>query len=544
MVDFGQNFAGWTRLKLSGQPGQTITLRFAEDVYPDGTIYTANLRGANPADRYLCKGGGMETWEPRFTYHGFRYVQITGLTNRPGPETLTGIVAHSGGPVTSTFASSSPLLDRLYQNVLWSQRSNYFETMTDCPQRDERYGWVGDAHFFLASSAYNQNGASFFTKWFLDCVDTQNPKTGNISNGAPGNRPGAGNAQLDWSAAMMITPWTIWQRYGDAGPIRQNYPALRLYLTQWEKFATQVNQFEAANRKGAPPYRIIGDWVSIEQGTSKEFIGRVLGYLLSTQMAACAEITGHADDLRTFTDLAARFRAEIIRQHIGADGTVTGDTQTAYAYVTRYGLYAPSQAALIREKFRQRMIADHHGVRTGFHGTANLLQGLSTIGLSDQAARTVLNEEFPGWGCMVKRGATTIWEHWDGKHADGTFPSAWMNSFNHYTFGGCGEWLMGYLVGLQNDSPGFKCVRVEPSIIPSLEWVAGSFESPYGTVSNRWERKNGRLTMRLVIPPNSTGRVILPATVRNLRLEQKPISAPTGTGIMVTSGTHHFSWDE
>jgi alpha-L-rhamnosidase len=538
VVDFGQNFAGWARLKLTGKPGQTIYLRFAEDIYPDGTIYTANLRGANPADRYICKGGGVETWEPRFTYHGFRYVQITGLSEKPTPETLTGIVAHSGGPITSKFDSSSPMLNKLYQNIQWSQRSNYFETMTDCPQRDERYGWVGDAHFFMATSAYNQNGASFFNKWFLDCVDTQNPKTGNISNGAPGNKPGAGNAQLDWSAAMMITPWMIWQRYGDPQPIKDNYPALRLYMSQWEKFASQVNRFET-QAKGPAPYQIIGDWVSIEKGTTREFIGRVLGHMLSKQMAAFAEIVGKPDDVRTFTDLAARFRDEIIRKHIAADGTVTGDTQAAYAYITRFGLYDPTQENLIRGKFQQRMTTDKHGVRTGFHGTGNLLQGLTAIGLGREAADTILNEEFPGWGCMVKRGATTIWEHWDGKHADGTFPSPKMNSFNHYTFGGCGEWLMAYLVGLKNDSPGFKSIRVEPTIIPGLTWASGSFESPYGTVSNRWERKGGNVTMRLIVPPNCTAEVVLPA-VANLKHSGGGDSSLKNIG----SGIHDFSWKE
>jgi alpha-L-rhamnosidase len=539
IVDFGQNFAGWARLKVNGKSGQTLYLRFAEDIYPDGTIYTANLRGANPADRYICKGGGTEFWEPRFTYHGFRYVQINGLTEKPTPETLTGIVANSGGPITSHFESSSPMLNRLYQNVQWSQRSNYFETMTDCPQRDERYGWVGDAWFFMASSAYNQNGSSFFTKWFLDCVDTQNPKSGNISNGAPGYKPGAGNAQLDWSAAMMVTPWTIWQRYGDSQPIKDHYPALRLYMTQWEKFAKQVNQFESKG-KGPPPYKIIGDWVAIEKGTTREFIGRVLGYLLSTQMAAFAEIAGKPEDIRTFTDLAALFRNEITGKHIAKDGTVTGDTQAAYAYVTRYHLYNAEQEPLIREKFQQRISTDKHGVRTGFHGTGNLLQGLSAIGLPQEAGKTLLNEEFPSWGCMVKRGATTIWEHWDGKNADGTFPSAKMNSFNHYTFGGCGEWMMGYLVGLRNESPGFKTVHIEPTIITGLEYAAGSFESPYGTISNRWERKNGHISMQLTIPPNSTANIVLPTTAKNITHQGDPVFSLKNVG----SGAHRITWRE
>ncbi len=257
-------------------------------------------------------------------------------------------------------------------------------------------------------------------------------------------------------------------------------------------------------------------------------------------MAAFAEIAGKPEDVRNFNDLAARFRTEIIRKHIAADGTVTGDTQAAYAYITRYGLYDPAQESLIRGKFQQRMLADKHGVRTGFHGTGNLLQGLSSIGLDEDAATTILSEKFPGWGCMVKRGATTIWEHWDGKNADGSFPSAKMNSFNHYTFGGCGEWMMGYLVGLKNDSPGFKSIRVEPTIIPELAWAAGSFESPYGTVSNRWERKGGNVAMRLVVPPNSTADVILPAAAGNIRNQGSSLLSLKTLG----SGVHEFTWKE
>ena len=547
VVDFGQNLAGWARLQVSGQAGQNIYLRFGEDLNSDGTIYTDNLRSCNPADRYICKGGGVETWEPRFTYHGFRYAQIVGLTEKPASSTLTAIVAHSGGPITSTFDSSSPMLNRLYQNVQWSQRGNYVETMTDCPQRDERYGWVGDAHFFMATSAFNQKGASFFTKWFLDCVDTQHEKTGNISNGAPGYRPGAGNAQIDWSAAMMIAPWTIWQRYGDAQPIRDHYEALRLYMTNWQKFAQQVDVHEQNKSKGEAPYKIIGDWVSLEHGTTREFIGRVFGYRLSLQMTDFARITGHDADVATFTALASHFRDEVIHKHIAPDGTVTGDTQTAYALVSRYHLYEPAQEPLIRAKFQRRMQADTNAVLTGFHGTGNLLQGLTDIGLPAEAGKTVLNETSPSWGGMVKLGATTIWERWLGKSANGTYFSPAMNSFNHYTFGGCGEWMMGWLVGLRPESPGFKLVHVEPTIIAGLDYAAGSFESPYGRVSNRWERRDGRITMQLVIPPNSSAHVVLPPGAKQITLQGQPIGAPLANGqatANLASGTYGFAWAE
>ncbi len=525
VIDFGQNFAGWTRLQVSGAKGQTIYQRFGEDINADGTVYTANLRGINSADRYICRGGGNEMWQPTFTYHGFRYVEIHGLRAAPTSETLTGIVAHSGGPITSSFDSSSSMLNRLYKNIQWSQRSNYFETMTDCPQRDERYGWTGDAWFFLASSAYNQNAASFFHKWFEDCVDTQNPKSGNISNGAPGNKPGAGNASLDWSAAMMVTPWTLWQRYGDTRAIEEHYDDLRLYMTQWEKLIDQLSDRPARGKGGK--YKIIGDWVSIEKGTSKEFVGRILGWKLSRMMVDFAAIVGNTQDEKSFAALAQRYRNQILDLHLQADGKVTGDTQCAYAYVARLGLFEPKQEKRLRQQFHKRMETDQFTVRTGFHGTGQLLQGLTEIGLVDDAARTILNEKGPGWGAMVTRGATTIWEHWDGKKADGSFYPPKMNSFNHYTFGGCGEWMMSYLVGLKPESPGFKTIRVQPVIIPGLKFAEGSFESPYGAISNRWQRDGDTVQMQLVVPPNSSARVILP-------------SGETTVG----SGKHQFTWKQ
>jgi len=320
---------------------------------------------------------------------------------------------------------------------------------------------------------------------------------------------------------------------------------LRLYMTEWEKLAEEMD----AQPRNPDSFqgRILGDWVALEKGTTREFIGRVFGWRLSRQMADFARITGHDDDVRTFTDLAGHFRAEVITKHIASDGTVTGDTETAYALVCRYHLYAPAQEKLIRDKFEKRMQADHYAVLTGFHGAGNLLQGLTDIGLPADAAKTILNEEPPSWGGMVKLDATTIWERWKGKNADGTFFSPSMNSFNHYTFGGCGEWMMGWLVGLRAETPGFKVVHVEPTIIPDLAWAAGSFESPYGTVSNRWERKDGRITMRLVIPPNSRARVVLPEMAKDLRLEGQPVAdSPAGEprNLVVGSGHHEFRWSE
>ena len=238
-----------------------------------------------------------------------------------------------------------------------------------------------------------------------DCLDSQNPQSGNISDGAPKYGPGVtGGAQIDWSAALIVTPWTIWRRYGDAQPITEYYDELRLYMTLYEALPDQMAAWE--KNGGARPYRIIGDWVAIEKGTTLEFIGRAVGYMLSQHMTDFARLTNNAKDIETFTKLAARYRQEIIDKHIAPDGKLNPDTQCAYAYVTRYGLYMPEQKAAIRANFQRRMEADSHTVKTGFHGTGNLLQALSAMGLNADASKTVLSEKSLGWGAMVRRGAT------------------------------------------------------------------------------------------------------------------------------------------
>ena len=341
----------------------------------------------------------------------------------------------------------------------------------------------------------------------------------------------------------------IWQRYGDAQPIEDRYAALRLYMTQWQKFATQVDKAKngkAKSKKGKSDYRIIGDWVALEKGTSREFIGRVFGYLLSRHMAEFARITGHDGDVRTFTDLAAHFRAEVIRKHIAPDGTVTGDTQTAYALVCRHHLYEPAQEQLIHEKFHQRMLADKYAVLTGFHGAGNLLQGLTAVGLATDAGKTILNEVPPSWGGMVKLGATTIWERWEGKSADG-FYSPKMNSFNHYTFGGCGEWMIGYLVGLRQnrrDSRSFTSNR--RSFRDSLGRRPASSRL---TAPSRIVGSAKTATLRCVWSFRPTAQ---PASscrpkprILHSRVAESPCRQPADDPeVLVKSGRHEFSWAE
>lgn len=536
LVDFGQNFGGWVRLNVKGSAGQMIYLRMGEDLNSDGTLFTENLGTINPSELYICKGGGgVETWEPRFAYCGFRYVQVAGLTEAPTTDTFTGIVAHSGGPITSTFDSSSPLVNRMFQNVLWSQRSNFFEIMTDCPQRSERFGWNGDAHFFMPSAVYNQNNASFFIKKFQDCLDTQK-SSGEIGNGSPGHNPGAGgNAALDWGAVLMSVPWEVWQRYGDPQPIIDNYDSLKAYMGLWQNFA------DAVDNNG--DYRIIGDWLSSEAHPSKAFLGRVFGYQLSTQMAAFAKLAGKPADEVTFTNLAAHFADEVRSMHIAADGTATGDMETSYANIGSTGLYTPQQKPAVMDKFQQRLATDKYGVYCGFNGVGKLLPALTSMGLIKEASKVLVNTNYPGWGNMVSLGATTTWETWGAKTAPGVYSG---KSMNHFTFAGYGEWLMGNLVGLRAESPGYKVVHVEPTVIPDLSWASASFMTPYGVVSNRWDKQAGGISMDLTVPPNSSANVVFPLDALDITQQGQPVTGTNVNGqvnLAVESGLHHFFWN-
>ncbi len=501
---FDQNMVGWCRFRFHGKPGQTIELQHGEMRNPDGTVFLGNLlvvsRHRIQLDRYTFRTDQVETYEPRFTYHGFQYVEVRGLTEKPDLDSLTGVAVNSDCPEVGRFTCSEPLLTRLAENILWSQRGNYRGVPTDCPQRNERCGYTGDANFFMRAAVFNMDVAAFFNKWLVDvCEDSQMPD-GHFADHAPTFGPGDG-PNVGWSDGGIICPFEIYRTYGDTRVIRDHYAAMKRnldYLTRNSKddlFTGKVGN---------------GDWLSAQGGADKAVIGTAFAAFDFRLMAEMAEAIGETGDAAAFRERAAKMSTAFATAYIAADGSIKNSSQSGYALAFTMGLVpAPMKEAMTTRFVEEMRKFDFHP-RTGFIGTPRLLPGLHLAGQDDAAYKALLTKTSPSWLYPVTVGATTIWERWDawdGKHARGG-----MNSLNHYSFGAVGEYLFGMVGGIQPDAPGYQKIKIAPAIRDGLTWVNTRYDSIRGRIVSNWKRETGKLTMDVTIPANTTATVFVPAT--------------------------------
>jgi len=389
VLDLGQNIAGFARLRVQGQRGQRITLRFAERLDPDGALYTANLRQARCTDTYVCAGDGVEVWQPRFTFHGFQYVEVTGLAEPPTEATITGIALSSLAPAAGSFACSDPMLDRLWSNVVWTQRANFIDVPTDCPQRDERLGWTGDAQVYVRTATLNADVQAFFTKWLQDLADAQRAD-GQFPMVAPLIVAGDDGGPA-WADAGTIVPWAMWKVYGDRRLLARQYP-------------TMVRFVEFCERRSVddvlPPaeFHCFGDWLSIDAPTPKALIYTAY-YAHSVDLTRrAAEVLGEHDDAERFAALHARIRDAFTRSFFDGEGRVTNDTQCGYVLALAYDLLEGDLRTRAAEHLIANIEARGHHLSTGFIGTKDLMLVLSDIGRSDVAWRLLMNDTFPSWG--------------------------------------------------------------------------------------------------------------------------------------------------
>jgi len=499
VFDMGQNFAGWVRLKVKGKAGTKVVLRFAEMLNPDGTIYTENLRAARCTDTYILKGTGQEIWEPRFTYHGFRYVEVTGYPDKPDLDAITGVVLHSDTPVVGSFECSNPMVNQLYSNIVWSQRGNFIEVPTDCPQRDERLGWTGDAQIFIRTATYNMDVAAFFTKWLVDLEDAQT-KEGAFPDVAP-HKVAMGSGVPAWGDAGVICPWTIYQVYGDKRVIDKHYESMKKWIGYLKK-----------NSKGLlrPAYGY-GDWVSIGSNTPKDVIATAY-FAYSTRLVSnIAAALGKDDDAGKYEELFEQIKDAFNKAYVAADGRIKGETQTCYLL----GLYFDLLPEDKREPATRHLIEairkkDWH-LSTGFVGLSYLVPTLTQTGHLDIAYRLLNNDTFPSWGYSIKNGATTIWERWDGWTEEKGFQTPSMNSFNHYAFGSIGRWLFGTVAGIDTDGPGYKRIIIRPMPGGGLDHAKASYKSIYGKIVSDWRIKGSTFTLNVTIPANTTATIYVPA---------------------------------
>ena len=545
VVDFGQNLTGWLRIRISGAGGTSVRVRHAEVLATDGSLYTDNLRTARQTDEYIT-AGGREILEPRFTVHGFRYAEITGYPGDLDPADTVARVAHSDIPVTGSFSCSEAWLDRLFSTIDWGQRGNFISVPTDCPQRDERLGWLGDAQSFARTACYNRDVAAFFVKWLDDVADAQYP-SGAFSDIAPRlsipwhGAPG-------WGDAGVIVPWTVWKMYADRGVLERHFGA----MTAWMDYIERANPDYLRARLLGSSYN---DWLAPgEDGTPRELLATAYWAYDAALMAEIADALGRADDAGGYRALWSKIRTAFNEAFVDGDGQVSSGTQTSYALGLHMGLVPDELRQDAAGHLAIAIEAAGWQLTTGFVGVGYLLPALSATGHTDVAYRLLEQPSAPSWRYMVDNGATTIWERWDAWTAERGFQSPWMNSFNHYTLGSVGEWLYRFVLGIDQEpgTAGFSQLALRPHPGGSLSFARGAYQSVRGPISVGWQRSADRLTYRAEIPPGVTATVCVPssdaARVRDAsgRGPSSLADFPGARGLReavfhIGSGAHEFS---
>ncbi len=542
--DFDQNLVGYVRLKITAPAGTKLTLKFAEMLNPDRTIYTANLRGARATDTYMCRGGGEETWQPHFTFHGFRYAEITGAPEKIDPANLTAIVISSDCPQTGAWQCSDPLLNQLQSNIVWGQRGNYLSVPTDCPQRDERLGWMGDAQVFIRTATFNNDVRAFFDHWLLDVAEAQGAN-GAYSDVSPKVTTGEGVAA--WADAGIICPWTLYQTSADT----------RILARQYDSMARYIDYLKANSKNLIRPAKGYGDWLSIQANTPKDLLATAYFAYSAHLMASIAAVLNKNDDATKYNQLFEDIRKAFNEKFVSADGRLTGNTQTAYLLALKFNLLdEPNQKRAV-----QYLVDDIHAkndhLSTGFVGVSYLLPILTQYGHTDLAYRLLNQDTFPSWLFSVKQGATTIWERWDGWTPEKGFQTPTMNSFNHYSLGSCGQWMYETITGICPDpaNPGYKHILIHPIPGGNLTSAKATCKSPYGLITADWQLKNNQFTLAVTIPPNTTATVQIPtANPQSLKESTRSIDAikeiktlpaqPGCATVEIPSGSYTFTADQ
>jgi alpha-L-rhamnosidase len=520
VFDLGQNIAGIVRLKVKAPGGTRVQIRHGEMVHPDGRLMTENLRRARATDFYTLRGDAQgETWQPRFTYHGFQYVELTGLPAKPGLDAVTGLVLHNDTPLVGEFACSDEVMTRFWKNTQWTQRANFVEMPTDCPQRDERLGWMGDAQIYARTATYNADVAAFFTKWLDDVVEAQRdfgpypdycPYP--MAHGEPKQTWGTA-----WTDAGVICPWTIWRVYGDTRVLERMWPSLTRFM-EWRKL-------RAPDFRGRKDGNSWGDWLNVKETTPLEFVDAAYFALDARLMAEMAAAIGRESEAGAYRQLHESIRGVFQADYLKPDGKMAVDTQTAYALAIGFRLVPDEQVPGLAATLAGKIESNDTRMRTGFLGTKSLLPALTAGGQHDLGVRLFQSRRFPSWGYEVVNGATTVWERWDSytkefgfNGADGN-QNASMNSFSHYSFGAVMEWGFRNLAGIDALEPGYRRIAIAPrppsakaGLDPApLSWVKASYDSIRGRISSAWRREGDRWILEVSIPANTTGVVRVPA---------------------------------
>ena len=549
IVDFGQIYAGYMRLLVSGKAGQVIQIRYGEILNPDGSLHTVNLRAAKNTDVFTLDG--QTRWiEPQFTYKGFRYVEIRGLDKAPAADHIEGCVMHVDAPLTADLQCSDPLLNQLWKNIRWGQRGNFLSVPTDCPQRDERLGWTGDMQIYVRMGIYQMDCAAYLTKWMRDVRDGQHD-SGAFPDVAPRIVVETEGAPA-WGDCGVVVPWTLWRMYGDTSFIDENYSAMQ----RWMQFLLETNpNYRRLNRRGND----YGDWVAMDSYTARDLIGTAYWAHDATLMAEMATATGRKKDAKYYQSMADKVRTAFRKAHVFAQGAVVGDvssihsalvhldlalngeTQTNYALAINLDLLEDDTVSFATGRLLREIARRGTHLSTGFVGTKHLLPALTKGGANEMAYRLLRQRSFPSWLYPVTQGATTMWERWDSWHHEFGLQTPIMNSFNHFAYGCVGDWMMRVMVGICDhpDEPGFRRALIAPQPGGGISFAKANYDSQFGTYKAGWKSKGNHFTLTITVPTGCEADVYIPNDdPDSVRLNGKRIHAGS---ITVGSGTYEFT---
>jgi len=522
VFDMGQNMVGWCRLKANAPAGTKIALRHAEILNEDGTLYTDNLRGAAQVNEYTWQGGAC-TLEPHFTYHGFRYVELTGIPGKPAEDAIVGKVFHSAAPAAGRFECSNELINKIMHNIAWGQKGNMPSVPTDCPQRTERMGFLGDIQAFSQTAIFNRNMAGFFTKWITDIRDSQTEE-GRFPILAPHPATDDLFLYLDgeyapgWGDAGTIVPWGMYENYADARLIGQHYESAKRWVDFILKYNPDLIWRNKNNNNDGPSDWLNADIADLKDypkgaGTTPHDLFATIFFAHSTEIVSkMAKVLEKKEDETKYRQLFEKIKEAFNREFVTPDGQIKGNTQGGYALALHFNLVDEPTRAKMTEHLLDAIKRYNNHLATGYMASHRLMLELSRNGHHDEAMRLINLRTVPSWGYMVEMGATTIWERWDGYVKGRGYQNWKMNSFNHFAFGSVGEWVWRDLVGLNPDegSPGYKHFMIRPRPGEGLTWIKGSYESIYGTIVCNWRIEQGQFNLDLTVPPNTTATVYLP----------------------------------
>ena len=532
LVDFGQNLVGWLRVTASGPEGSEVVVRHAE-VVEDGELGTRPLRDARATDTFLLSGG-VDTFEPTFTFHGFRYAEVTGWPGALTADDLEAVVVHSDMRPTSEFSCSDPLVDQLVQNSVWGQKGNFLDVPTDCPQRDERLGWTGDIAAYAASASFQFDTADFLHKWLLDLAEETAHAPGQIVPFVVPDVMKLGDlSRLDiefggtptavWGDAAVWVPQALWNAFGDVDRLRAHYPGMAMHLESVEARLSPTGLWDSGFQ--------FGDWLDpdappdapADAKADTRVVATACLFRSASFTAEAAAILGHADEAARWGELAARTRTAF-NAHYVHDGRVVSDCATVYALAITFGLLDEPHRSAAAARLAEIVRATGYRITTGFAGTPFVSWALSETGHVEDAYRLLLEKECPSWLYPVTMGATTIWERWDSMLPDGSINAGEMTSFNHYALGAVADWIYQVVAGIRPAAPGYRAIRIHPVPGPGIDHVTAAYDSPVGRIAVHWTRTATQFDLDVTVPEGIPTEVVLP----DGRVER------------VDGGTHHF----